>query len=87
MSGVASWAVFLDNATMLETVHEYFKSGQGNGRLAHYIIDAEGECQESGRDQVRSAARARAPTPTHVHGRIRTNCSQASDTQPSVCLC
>jgi hypothetical protein len=27
MSGVASWAVFLDNATMLETVQQYFKNG------------------------------------------------------------
>jgi len=27
MNGVASWAVFLDNATMLDTVHTYFKSG------------------------------------------------------------
>eukprot|EP00040_Diaphanoeca_grandis_P020325 m.108103 g.108103 ORF g.108103 m.108103 type:complete len:427 (+) comp27847_c1_seq1:163-1443(+) len=51
MSGVASWAVFLDNATMLETVHEYFKNGAGNGKLVNYIQDAEGECQESGRDQ------------------------------------
>lgn len=51
MSGVASWAVFLDNATMLRTVHDYFVSGAGNGRLTNYIIDKEGECQESGRDQ------------------------------------
>jgi hypothetical protein len=51
MSGVASWAVFLDNATMLQTVDEYFQNGKGNGRLVNYIIDAEGECQESGRDQ------------------------------------
>ena len=51
MSGVASWAVFLDNQTMLDTVLDYFKRGQGNGRLVNYIIDKEGECQESGRDQ------------------------------------
>ena len=50
MSGVASWAVFLDNATMLNTVLEYYKSGRGNGRLEHYIY-ASGQCQESGRDQ------------------------------------
>lgn len=37
MSGVASWAVFLDNSTMLETVHEYFKSGAGNGKLTSYV--------------------------------------------------
>ena len=51
MSGVASWSVFLDNKTMLETVKQYFKSGAGNGKLTNYIIDKEGECQESGRDQ------------------------------------
>ena len=50
MSGVASWAVFLDNRTMLNTVLEYYKSGRGNGRLEHYIY-ASGQCQESGRDQ------------------------------------
>jgi hypothetical protein len=51
MSGVASWAVFLDNKTMLDTVSDYFKNGAGNGRLTNYIIDSDGECQESGRDQ------------------------------------
>ena len=51
MSGVASWAVFLDNATMLNTVATYFRKGAGNGRLVNYIIDPQGECQESGRDQ------------------------------------
>ena len=50
MSGVASWAVFLDNATMLNTVLAYYKSGRGNGRLEHYIY-VSGQCQESGRDQ------------------------------------
>ena len=51
MSGVASWAVFLDDRAMLDTVRQYFYSGAGNGRLAYYILDAQGECQESGRDQ------------------------------------
>ena len=51
MSGVASWAVFLDNATMLESVHQYFKTGVGNGRLVNYIQNSQGQCQESGRDQ------------------------------------
>jgi hypothetical protein len=51
MSGVASWAVFLDNATMLASVSEYYRNGAGNGRLVNYVIDAQGECQESGRDQ------------------------------------
>jgi hypothetical protein len=51
MNGVASWAVFLDNATMLGTVSEYFKNGAGNGKLTNYIQNAAGQCQESGRDQ------------------------------------
>ena len=51
MSGVASWAVFLDNASMLETVSTYYKAGRGNGRLTNYIINTAGQCQESGRDQ------------------------------------
>eukprot|EP00937_MAST-01D_sp_MAST-1D-sp2_P002644 g2644.t1 len=50
MSGVASWAVFLDNATMLDTVAQYYRSGRGNGRLEHYVY-AGGQAQESGRDQ------------------------------------
>ena len=50
MSGVASWGAFLDNVTMLETVLDYYKKGRGNGRLEHYIY-ANGQCQESGRDQ------------------------------------
>ena len=54
MSGVASWAVFLDDAAMLQTVATYFKDGAGNGKLTNYIIDAAGECQESGRDQGRA---------------------------------
>ena len=52
MSGVASWAVFLDNSTMLDTVTRYFESGVGNGKLTNYILDEAGQCQESGRDQV-----------------------------------
>lgn len=51
MSAVASWAVFLDNATMLDTVTEYYRNGRGNGRLTHYIFNESGQCQESGRDQ------------------------------------
>eukprot|EP00039_Didymoeca_costata_P012626 m.182734 g.182734 ORF g.182734 m.182734 type:complete len:400 (+) comp15535_c0_seq1:161-1360(+) len=51
MSAVASWAVFLDNATMLDTVLDYYIQGRGNGRLTHYIFNSTGQCQESGRDQ------------------------------------
>ena len=51
MSGVASWAVFLDNRTMLETVADYYRNGRGNGRLSHYVYPT-GQAQESGRDQA-----------------------------------
>ena len=37
MIGVASWAVFLDNETMLDTVADYYRGGVGNGRLTHYV--------------------------------------------------
>eukprot|EP00656_Telonema_subtile_P051615 TRINITY_DN6997_c0_g1_i4.p1 TRINITY_DN6997_c0_g1~~TRINITY_DN6997_c0_g1_i4.p1 ORF type:complete len:398 (+),score=72.64 TRINITY_DN6997_c0_g1_i4:82-1275(+) len=50
MIGVGSWAVFLDNRTMLDTVAEYYKAGTGNGRLEHYVYES-GQAQESGRDQ------------------------------------
>eukprot|EP00036_Acanthoecidae_sp_10tr_P002586 CAMPEP_0182930890 /NCGR_PEP_ID=MMETSP0105_2-20130417/26658_1 /TAXON_ID=81532 ORGANISM="Acanthoeca-like sp., Strain 10tr" /NCGR_SAMPLE_ID=MMETSP0105_2 /ASSEMBLY_ACC=CAM_ASM_000205 /LENGTH=392 /DNA_ID=CAMNT_0025069231 /DNA_START=8 /DNA_END=1182 /DNA_ORIENTATION=- len=52
MSMVASVAVFLDNATMLQSVVDYYNGGRGNGRLTNYIIDPAGQCQESGRDQA-----------------------------------
>ena len=28
-------------------MHEYFKTGQGNGKLTNYILDPQGECQVS----------------------------------------
>ena len=50
MSGVASWAVFLRNASMLESAAASFENGRGNGRLDHYVYPS-GQAQESGRDQ------------------------------------
>jgi hypothetical protein len=44
--------VFCDDRAIWNRGVEYFKHGSGNGRLAHYIISAEGQCQESGRDQA-----------------------------------
>jgi hypothetical protein len=51
MVAVASWAVFLDNRTMLETAADYYREGRGNGRLTHYVYPS-GQAQESGRDQA-----------------------------------
>ena len=44
-------AVFCDNRAMFERALRYYVHGQGNGRLTYYVINDEGECQESGRDQ------------------------------------
>jgi hypothetical protein len=35
----------------MATVMDYYVGGRGNGRLTNYIIDDDGQCQESGRDQ------------------------------------
>ena len=43
--------VFLDDRALFDKAVTYYKSGSGNGRLTHYIINDTGQCQESGRDQ------------------------------------
>ncbi len=43
--------VFLDDRRIFDRAVDYFYNGQGNGRLTHYVINEEGQCQESGRDQ------------------------------------
>jgi hypothetical protein len=43
--------VFCDDRAMFDRAVEYFYHGAGNGRLTHYVINASGQCQESGRDQ------------------------------------
>ncbi len=44
--------VFCDDRKIFDRAVEYFYRGEGNGRLTHYIVDAGGQCQESGRDQT-----------------------------------
>jgi Alginate lyase len=44
-------AVFCNDRAMFERALRYYVHGQGNGRLTYYIINDDGECQESGRDQ------------------------------------
>jgi hypothetical protein len=44
-------AVFCDDRKLFDRGVDYFRNGVGNGRLAHYIINEAGQCQESGRDQ------------------------------------
>jgi hypothetical protein len=43
--------VFCDDRAVYDRAVAYFKSGTGNGRLTHYVINDAGQCQESGRDQ------------------------------------
>ncbi len=43
--------VFCDDRKIFDRAVEYFYRGEGNGRLTHYIVNPDGQCQESGRDQ------------------------------------
>lgn len=44
--------VFLDDRALWNRAVAYYRGGAGNGRLTHYICNAAGQCQESGRDQA-----------------------------------
>jgi hypothetical protein len=48
---IMSIAVFCDDRELFDRAVEYFRHGQGNGRLTHYVLNESGQCQESGRDQ------------------------------------
>lgn len=43
--------VFCNDRTMFERALRYYVNGHGDGRLGHYVINEEGQIQESGRDQ------------------------------------
>jgi len=43
--------VFCDDRAIFDRAVDYYQHGSGNGRLTHYIVNGEGQCQESGRDQ------------------------------------
>lgn len=43
--------VFCNDAQIFENALKYYVNGHGNGRLSHYIINQDGQIQESGRDQ------------------------------------
>jgi len=51
---VMAIAVFCDDRPMFEDALKYYINGHGNGRLVHYVINEEGQIQESGRDQAHS---------------------------------
>ena len=48
---VMAIGVFCDDRAIFERGLRYYVNGAGNGAIAHYIINDEGQCQESGRDQ------------------------------------
>lgn len=48
---VMAVAVFCNDRPMFESALRYYVNGHGNGRLTHYVINEEGQIQESGRDQ------------------------------------
>ncbi len=48
---VMAIAVFCEDRPAFEDALKYYTNGHGNGRLAHYVINEEGQIQESGRDQ------------------------------------
>ncbi len=48
---VLTIGVFCDDRAIYERALRYYVDGPGDGRLTHYILNAAGQCQESGRDQ------------------------------------
>lgn len=48
---VMAIGVFCNDRNIFESGLRYYVAGHGNGRLTHYIINEEGQIQESGRDQ------------------------------------
>lgn len=48
---VMAIAVFTDDQRMFDRAVKWFHRGKDNARLTHYVINKDGQCQESGRDQ------------------------------------
>ena len=44
--------VFCDDRAIFDRATDYYLHGSGNGAITHYIVNATGQCQESGRDQA-----------------------------------
>ena len=51
MKTMIAIGVFCNDQTLFKRAIDYYRSGKGNGRLTHYVINEAGQCQESGRDQ------------------------------------
>jgi hypothetical protein len=48
---VMAVGVFCNDEAIFKRGMDYYRNGPGNGSLPHYILNDEGQCQESGRDQ------------------------------------
>ncbi|WP_200961453.1 CBM96 family carbohydrate-binding protein [Paenibacillus sp. Soil522] len=46
-----SFGIWTDNKEIYDQAVDYYKNGEGNGTVMHYIQNDEGQVQESGRDQ------------------------------------
>ncbi|WP_324680705.1 DUF4979 domain-containing protein [Hymenobacter sp. GOD-10R] len=51
MKGLMAIAVFSDDNTMFNRAANYFYTGEGNGSIDNYVLTADGQLQESNRDQ------------------------------------
>ena len=52
MKGIMAIGVFCDNHALFDKAVDFYYKGPGNGSLPHYIINEQGQIQESGRDQA-----------------------------------
>jgi hypothetical protein len=52
MKTMMAIAVFCNDKPMFERALRYYINGHGNGSLCHYVINEDGQVQESGRDQA-----------------------------------
>jgi hypothetical protein len=43
--------VFCDDREVFDRAVNYYRHGEGDARLTHYVVNEAGQCQESGRDQ------------------------------------
>jgi hypothetical protein len=43
--------IFCDDRALFDQAVDYYRNGEGDASLTHYVINDAGQCQESGRDQ------------------------------------
>jgi hypothetical protein len=61
MKTVIAIGVYCDDRAIFESGMRYYVAGAGNGCLTNYIINEQGQCQESGRDAAHSQLLMPAP--------------------------